>query len=231
MEIFGNKVINFYRNLDFKGNLPDGISLMNPFRNNQEIIRIISEFYERFFNDNNSRYIILGINPGRFGAGTTGINFTDTIRLFQHCGIRVNGFETRELSSEFIYKMIELYGGVKKFYSKFYISAVCPLGFVSATSSGKVKNYNYYDSRELIDSVYDFIVESIENQLAFGINREVCICLGTGKNFNFLSELNKKYGFFQEIIPLEHPRFIMQYRRKETQNYIDRYIDKLSELE
>ncbi|HCI55811.1 MAG TPA: DUF4918 family protein [Bacteroidales bacterium] len=230
METFGSKIINFYKNLDFKGNLPDGISLMNPFRNNPEIIRIISEFYEKFFNDNNLRYIILGINPGRFGAGTTGINFTDTIRLFQHCGIKINSYETRELSSEFIYEMIEQYGGVKKFYSKFYMSAVCPLGFVSISSSGREKNYNYYDSKKLIDSVYDFIVESIENQLSFGINKKVCICLGTGKNFKFLSELNLKYGYFQKIMPLEHPRFIMQYRRKEMQNYIDKYIDSLSQL-
>ncbi len=39
-----------------------------------------------------------------------------------------------------------------------------------------------------------------------------------------------EYGFFKEIIALEHPRFIMQYKSKSKQTYIDKYISVLSSL-
>jgi hypothetical protein len=79
METFADKIISFCINLDFRGNLPKGISVMNPFRNNPEVMTIVSLFYKKFYSDSRKRYLILGINPGRFGAGITGIPFTDKI--------------------------------------------------------------------------------------------------------------------------------------------------------
>jgi hypothetical protein len=89
----------------------------------------------------------LGINPGRFGAGVTGIPFTDTKRLEEKCWLTIEGLTTYEPSSVFVYDVIEAYGGVEKFYSDYYISSVCPLGFVKFNEKGKEINYNYYDSR------------------------------------------------------------------------------------
>jgi hypothetical protein len=40
--------------------------------------------------------------------------------------------------------------------------------------------------------------------------------------------LNNDHEFFNEVIPLAHPRFIMQYRRKFVAEYIDTYLKKLS---
>ena len=81
-----------------------------------------SDFYEKYYNDNNERYAFFGINPGRFGGGVTGIPFTDPIRLEKICGIP-NDFEKKqELSSVFIYDMIDAFGGAAKFYKRFYIS-------------------------------------------------------------------------------------------------------------
>jgi uracil-DNA glycosylase len=68
--------------------LPQNIKIMNPFKENQKIIPISSSFYEKYYNDNNPRHLILGINPGRFGAGVTGIPFTDTKRLADKCGLK-----------------------------------------------------------------------------------------------------------------------------------------------
>ncbi|MFN3839475.1 MAG: uracil-DNA glycosylase family protein, partial [Cyclobacteriaceae bacterium] len=89
------------------------------------------------------------------------------------------------------------------------------------------KNMNYYDSKELQNAVYAFCVQSIQQQLNFGLNHEVCYCLGDGRNFAFLNKLNNEHRFFKRIIPLSHPRFIMQYRRKHIQKYIARYLDEL----
>jgi hypothetical protein len=224
---FAEKVILFCTELGYSGELPAGISIMNPFRENPEVLSVISVFYRKYYSDNRPRRIILGINPGRFGAGATGIPFTDTVRLREKCGLSIPGIKTHETSSVFIYEMIDRYGGPEKFYSDYFISSVSPLGFTKTALSGKEVNYNYYDSRELSETILDFAVESINKQLSFGIDREICFCLGTGKNFRFLSKLNSEYHFFLRIEPLEHPRFIMQYRSKQKNFYLERYIEKL----
>jgi len=228
MESFSDKIISFYKDLTFKGTLPPGVSVMNPFRDDPKVMEVATQFYRKYYNDRRNRHLILGINPGRFGAGTTGIPFTDTVRLEQKCGLSMPGKGTYETSSVFIYDMIEQYGGPEKFYGDHYISAVSPLGFTVTGSGGKEVNYNYYDSRILLTSLSDFILESLKIQLEFGIFRDVCFCLGTGKNFKFVSELNNKHRFFNKIVPLEHPRFIMQYRLKKKQFYIDSYIGKFN---
>jgi len=119
------------------------------------------------------------------------------------------------------------YGGVKKFYNKFYINSVCPLGFVSLHEKGRQKNYNYYDSTELVKATKKFIVSAIGSQLKLGFKRDKCWCLGTGKNYKHLLALNDEYKFFGEIIPLDHPRFIMQYRLKKKDEYIRKYLSLL----
>jgi hypothetical protein len=68
----------------------------------------------------------------------------------------------------------------------------------------------------------------LTHQLTFGIRRSVCFCLGEGENFKFLSRLNGELKFFEKIIPLAHPRFIMQYRRKKVLDYVRDYLEKLS---
>ncbi len=172
--------------------------------------------------------MILGINPGRFGGGVTGIPFTDTKRLTGECEIEFTGAPTHELSSVFVYKLINEFGGCKMFYSKFYINSVCPLGFVLINKSGKEVNYNYYDDKVLFQKVKKFIKVSIQNQIDFGIDTKVCYCLGNRKNYSFLNELNSEYEFFENIIPLEHPRYIMQYKAKTMDEYVKRFLKILS---
>jgi hypothetical protein len=124
--------------------------------------------------------------------------------------------------------MIDSFGGVGNFYSRFLISSVSPLGFTSVNSAEKVVNYNYYDSKELIETVYDFIIDSLRKQLDFGIERDVCFCLGTGKNYKFFVKLNENLNLFRQIIPMEHPRYIMQYRSKQKHIYIKKYVEAFS---
>ncbi|MEZ5000554.1 MAG: DUF4918 family protein [Bacteroidales bacterium] len=224
---FADKVIEFNRQLGFKGTLPDGIRIMNPFADSPEALKISETFYRKYYNDQNTRKIILGINPGRFGAGITGIPFTDTKRLNEKCGITTDGFTSHETSSVFIYDMIESYGGPEKFYSKYYINSVCPLGFVKLNNLGREVNFNYYDDRDIASRVTELIIFSLQDQVSMGIDTKKAYCLGTGRNFRFLKTLNDTLGLFEEIIPLEHPRYIMQYRLREKENYIKNYIEEL----
>ncbi len=82
---FAQKVIQFNNQLDFKGTLPPGINIMNPYKENGQASRIMNEFYTKYYNDDNKRHLILGINPGRFGSGVTGVAFTDSKRLKSVC--------------------------------------------------------------------------------------------------------------------------------------------------
>jgi Domain of unknown function (DUF4918) len=222
--MFSDRVIKYLSGLEFNGELPGGISIMNPYRDNPGIMPVVSMFYQKFYNDQSKRTLILGINPGRFGAGVTGIPFTDSSRLEEKCGIIIPGLKSYETSSVFVYDMIEAFGGTEKFYKKFFVGAVCPLGFTSVNNRGKSVNYNYYDSPALMNSMKDFIVENIKKQVNLGIEREVCFCLGTGRNYKFLSQLNNELHIFKTIVPLEHPRFIMQYKLKQKGVYIEKYL-------
>jgi hypothetical protein len=215
---FAAQVMEFYKTLELTTHLPNGVAVMNPFKS-REVRNISGEFFKKYYQDNNPRTFILGINPGRFGAGVTGITFTDPVRLEKECGIP-NSFEKRpELSSVFIYEMITRYGGPETFYSNFYLSAVCPLGFMKDG-----RNMNYYDDRVLEACVRKFIVFSLKEQIRFGAIRDKCFCLGEGKNYQYLEKLNQQYQFFNKIIPLAHPRFIMQYRLKKKEEFIQQYL-------
>ena len=91
---------------------------MYPF-SGAETARVVRAFYNKYYNDDKPRYCIIGINPGRFGGGVTGIPFTDPIRLEKECGIDNNWPRKQELSSVFVYDMINAYGGSKAFYNQF----------------------------------------------------------------------------------------------------------------
>lgn len=224
---FGQQVIQFNNALKLTAKLPAKIGVMNPFAENTHALEVSSKFYQKYYNDTKPRKLILGINPGRHGAGVTGIPFTDTKRLVEFCELSIPDVFTHEISSVFVYEVIQQYGGVQDFYQDFYINSISPLGFVIKDKKGREKNYNYYDSKALSDMLKPFIIKSIKAQLAFGIDTDTCYCLGTGKNFAYLSALNQELGFFNNIIPLEHPRYILQYKSKRKQFYIDKYLEVL----
>jgi hypothetical protein len=197
---------------------------MNPYRTG-EVADIVDRFFRKYYHDLCGRIPLLGINPGRFGAGITGITFTDPVRLESVCGISSSLKKRQELSSVFIYDLIEAFGGAEAFFSRFILSAVCPLGFVKDG-----RNLNYYDSRALLTSLEGFIMQSLQDFLGIIGKPSVIVCLGEGKNYGYLSGLNKKLGLAKEIIPLPHPRWVMQYRYPSRNGYIEKYLAVLNEL-
>jgi hypothetical protein len=220
---FAQRALDFYSRLTLSVKLPDGITVMNPY-SEPEILRITRFFFWKYYSDNRPRTYLFGINPGRFGAGITGITFTDPVRLEKECGI-LNSLEKKpELSSVFIYELIRRYGGPDKFFSGFFLTAVSPLGFIK-----NGRNMNYYDDKSLQASLEGFIISSVQDQIRFGARRDFCICLGEGKNFDYFRKLNRDHGFFREVIPLAHPRFIMQYRLKRIEEFLRQYLEVLEQ--
>ncbi|HRX00026.1 MAG TPA: DUF4918 family protein [Cyclobacteriaceae bacterium] len=218
---YATKILSFLSELEIHHRLPKGVSVLNPYKD-KLIFSYCKKFYHKYYDDSRPRNLIVGINPGRFGGGLTGIPFTDPVKLEQECGIANELPKKTELSADFIYQLINAYGGKEKFYQKFYFSSVCPLGF---TSQGK--NFNYYDTPALSKALYPFILETLRAQIQFGVDTSVVFCLGEGKNFKFLSTLNEKEKLFDTIVPLPHPRFIMQYKRKKVDDYLNSFLNTL----
>ena len=214
---FGQKVIEFYRDITPPSLNTKEAKIINPHTDGTAR-ECIEQFYEYFYSDTKNRTYVFGINPGRFGSGVTGIPFTDPVALESSCGI-FNSLEKRtELSSDFVYRFIASWGGARKFYDDFFLTAVSPLGFIK-----NGKNYNYYDDRSFFQFIRPFIIDSIKMQLDFGANRNSVIVFGTGKNKQIFNEINSEYGFFKNIYVLEHPRYIMQYKRKFLSEYLENY--------
>ena len=57
----------------------------------------------------------------------------------------------------------------------------------------------------------------MQQLLTFPVRRSVAFVLGCGKNSQYLRQANAEKGWFDELVAIEHPRFIMQYRRKYKQ--------------
>ncbi|HMV03140.1 MAG TPA: SMUG2 DNA glycosylase family protein [Chitinophagales bacterium] len=222
-----DKVIQFNKNLDYKGSLPDGFRVLNPYLDNPETLQVMQAFYHKFYNDNQKRKFIIGINPSRHGAGVTGVPFTDTKRLESICGIAMKTAYTHEVSSVFLYDMIQEYGGINRFYQNFYINSPFPLAIVRKANGNNWVNANYYDAPKLFDAVKDYMIDSLKQHFAIGLDNSKVFILGK-KNATFIQKLNQEAKLFEQFSVLEHPRYIQQYKSKEKQLYIDKYIIELN---
>jgi Domain of unknown function (DUF4918) len=224
--LLSDRIIQFTRELTIPDlPLPNGFEWIFPY-DQPATMQALSAFYQQYYADERPRHFIFGINPGRFGAGITGVPFTDPIRLEKECGITNDFVKKAELSSDFVWQFIRAYGGAAAFCSDFYITSLSPLGFLKDG-----KNINYYDDRQLIKAAEPYIVWNISTQLnLLGGSRKRAICLGEGQNYAFLNKINQKHGFFDEILPLPHPRWVMQYRRKRVGEFVEKYVETLNRV-
>lgn len=228
MKTIAGNIIAFNESLDYSGKLPEGFMILNPFKDNPETVEVMTRFYRKFYNDNRRRRFIMGINPGRHGAGLTGIPFTDTRRLDAVCGIKMNTAHSHEPSSVFIYEMIGKYGGVEKFYGDFYINSPFPLAIVRRSAGGKWLNANYYDDKKLFEALKPFMVTSLRQQISIGLQTGTAYILGK-KNAGFLEKINREEKLFDRFIVLEHPRFIQQYKSVQKDEYINKYLQAMEQ--
>jgi hypothetical protein len=228
--MLADRLLEHVLNFQLDGSrLPKGIHVLDPFNgaHGEQVKEIVRTFHRRFYDDDAERLLMLGINPGRLGAGSTGLPFTDTKRCEADLRIPVQGMRTHEPSSDFFYRMINANGGPGRFYSKVYVHAVCPLGFVKEQPAGKPVNLNYYDDKDLEKAVMPFMEQWLKDLVATGMRTDGVICLGTGKNAAAFLKLNARLKLFEKIHPIEHPRFIIQYKQKHMEAYIQRYIHLL----
>ncbi|ACF14140.1 conserved hypothetical protein [Chloroherpeton thalassium ATCC 35110] len=220
---FGEKALSFFKTISLDANLLGEVEVMNPYQD-LAVLACVQAFFEKYYDDFQKRIFVWGINPGRHGGGVTGIPFTDPFALSEFLGISHSLAGQRELSSQFIYQFIAHFGGASAFYQKFYINSLSPLGFIQ-----NGKNYNFYDNATLQNKLTPFIEKSISSQMAFGAERRVTILLGTGKLLKFFERLNAKHLFFERVLAVEHPRFVMQYKRKSLDQFLEKYAQTFRE--
>ncbi|MEU8308927.1 uracil-DNA glycosylase family protein [Actinomadura sp. NPDC048955] len=206
--------------------LPPGFKVINPFSGPQRerVREVTTAFYNKYYDDDEPRRLVLGSSPARRGTAVTGVPFEDAELLESDTGVDVDGYAVSQPAARFLYDVISRYGGRDKFYADFVMSFVCPLGLVRTKPRGKEVNCNYYDNKQLLELLHPFLVGTLERQLAFGIDTSVCYCIGKGENFAFLSQLNEGQRFFRKIVPLAHPRFITQYSPDREEEFADKYL-------
>ena len=73
------------------------------------------------------------------------------------------------------------------------------------------------------------MILTLKKNISLGLDTSEVYVLGK-KNATFIQKLNKEANLFGNIKVLEHPRYIQQYKSKEKQLYIDKYILTLNDL-
>jgi len=188
-----------------------GICVIADFKHN---LSGIEAFWQRYWQDDLPRVMLCGINPGRFGAGQTGIPFVD----FQSLSRLIPDVtrQDAEKSATFFFKVAEAFG-LEQFFRTFYISNVSSVGYLDS----KGKNLNYHDlPREALD-----IVER-------NFNEEIEFVQPT----HIISLSKEAHATIRRCLPeqiecrfrLPHPSWIMTYRQSEQTRWVDKYLEVLN---
>lgn len=219
---FADRLLHFLTSFPAPPLLPDEVVAYNPYQD-ATVAKLMTQFGQKFYADQRPRVALLGINPGRFGAGRTGVAFTDPATLTDVCGIPNALPQHPELSSQFVYRVVAELGGPAAFYQDFYVGSLYPLVLLRHG-----KNYNYYDSKALTAALEPDIRRSLQRQVEeLGLVRTAAVCLGR-RNGQLFEKLNQELKLFDTIQVLDHPRYLMQYKRRELPMHVAHYVSVLA---
>lgn len=95
------------------------------------------QFYTRYYGDRFPRTVICGLNPGRLGAGKTGVPFLD----FASLSTLLPGIvrQDTEPSAQFFFRVVQHFGA-DSFFRSFFVTNVSWVGFKRGAA-----NLNYAD--------------------------------------------------------------------------------------
>lgn len=217
---FADRHLRFLTEFPLPPALPETVEAFSPYQEPMPRA-LLEQFARRYYLGNQPRVALLGINPGRLGNGRTGVAFTDPVALTAW-GIDNDLPRRREPSSEFVQAVIEAMGGPAVFYQQFFLGSLYPLVLLR-----NGLNYNFYDSPAVTAALWPSIQDSLRRQtLEVGLARHAAVCLGR-RNGHYLQKLNQELQLFDQIHVLDHPRYLMQYKRRELPQHVARYVDTL----
>ncbi len=130
METIVDRKLEFHRDITQGGRRwigellrREGISILPGF---MERIALVRAFFRRYYGAPGPRVVLCGINPGRLGAGRTGLPFIDFQALSELMpGCRERG---RERSARFVAGVIGHFGA-RRFFDGVYLTNLSWFGF------------------------------------------------------------------------------------------------------
>ncbi|HZL11862.1 MAG TPA: uracil-DNA glycosylase family protein [Prolixibacteraceae bacterium] len=189
------------------------VGILSEFLDNKNNI---IEFHKKYVQPNSPKIVMCGINPGRRGAGITGIPFIDTNSLSKMLPDISN--PKTEKSAKFFFSIIEEFG-INGFYRNVHVTNMSWFGFYELDKGTNI-NYNSLPT-EIQNDLIDKFVEEMDF-----INPNVIIPIGDIVNWELLYNLKVKNRLNAEIGPrLYHPA----YRLVDRKTYIEtltKYLTK-----
>lgn len=175
----------------------------------------IDTFWRTYYGGAVPRVVLCGINPGRHGAGKTGIPFLD----FQLLSQLISGIDRQdsERSARFFFQVVRQFG-VAAFFHSFYVTNVASVGFIRDG-----KNLNY-------DALPASALEVVERNFL----QEMEIVQPT----HVISLSNVVQKTVRKLLPttvdcsmrLPHPSWITTYRGNEMDKWAARYLAVLDKF-
>ncbi len=178
----------------------------------------IIEFHKKYVQPNSPKVVICGINPGRYGAGKTGIPFIDFTSLSKM--LPNIDKEDSERSARFFFSVIEEFG-IENFYQNFHVTNLSWYGFYQLD---KMKNVNY-DNTNIATEIQIFLIDKFVEEMNY-INPDIIIPLADVVLWE-LQSLKKKNKLNAQIAPrLYHPASPII--AKDLNLWKKNYVDTLS---
>ena len=106
---FAEQVLQFIDKFSYESfDLPTGFRIINPYIGDQkdQVKKITTAFYHKYYSDAHPRRLILGSSPARRGSAVTGVPFEDAKHLQSETGIFIDKFYINQSSSGFLYDVI-----------------------------------------------------------------------------------------------------------------------------
>lgn len=177
------------------------IGILSEFLDNKNNI---IKFHEKYVQPNSPKIVMCGINPGRRGAGITGIPFIDTNSLSKMLPDISN--PKSEKSAKFFFSIIEEFG-INEFYRNVHVTNMSWFGFYKLDKGTNI-NYN-----SLPTEIQNVLIDKFVEEIDF-INPVVIIPIGDIVNWELLYNLKVKNRLNEEIGQrLYHPAYRLVDRR------------------
>ena len=171
------------------------ITILMDFLSNWENVQRFNRYY---YGKMIPKVVLCGINPGRFGAGKTGVPFMDFAILSK----LIDGIESKESerSAQFFAKIVQKVGP-ERFYRLFYVTNISWVGFMKDG-----RNLNFYD---LPKDAQKFVYEQFLFEMEY-VRPERIIALGR----NVQKTIKEILAIEPDYLP--HPNFC-QFPSKEVE--------------
>ena len=161
--------------------MPDPYKRINPYTvpPSDDMWSAIDSFYRHYYDDTDSRILIIGSNPSRSRSAVSGIPYEDPVK--EDIGTNPNDTHTTG-KKNFLQDVIDELGGKKLFYRKYYMGFFFPFGIERTSPQKRPTNANYYEDRALLEATKPISQKSLEYLLKTGVRDDICFCLGKGKH-------------------------------------------------